>query len=66
MAFLSSIEASGSNNCQAVCQVLCCCNKHDVAGWTMEWKERRMKEYFAKTTLTFSWTELKHYKNNSG
>jgi hypothetical protein len=49
MVFLSGIEASGSNNSQAVCQVLCCCNKHDFGGWMMEWKERRIKEDFAKT-----------------
>jgi hypothetical protein len=51
MVFLSSIEASGSNISQAVCQVLCCCNKNGGGGCTVEWKERRMKEDFEKTTL---------------
>jgi len=60
MAFLSSMEATRSNNSQAVCQFLCCCNKHNVGGWTMEWKEIRMKEFREDTTLTSSWTELEH------
>jgi hypothetical protein len=50
MPFLIRIKVLGSTNSQAVCQVLCCWNKHYVGGWTMEWKERRMKEDFAKTS----------------